>query len=141
MFHRKNGEGSDARIRRTGRLAAREQGAQLSFTGAAALSVNVRDGVSVVEGASSKRGRFRLLELSVGGEKENEKGVAQEQKVLMSVRGDGEVFMGGGGGMVLGEGDLEVAQGDASFQVLARPEGYTLRHVPVSNCLPIGVQP
>lgn len=133
MFHKKYGEGSDARIRRT-----REQGAQLSFTGAAALSVNVRHEASMVE-----RGRFRLLELSVGGEKKNDegelkggdtaKGVAQEPMVLMSVRGDGEVFMGGGGGMVLGEGDLEVSQGDASFQVLARPEGYTLQHVTLLN--------
>lgn len=129
MFHKKYGEGSDARIRRT-----REQGAQLTFTGAAALSVNVRDEASIGEGVSSERSRFRLLELSVGGEKKNDegefeggdtaKGVTQEPMVLMSVRGDGEVFMGGGGGMVLGEGDLEVSQGDASFQVLARPEGY-----------------
>ena len=38
---------------------------------------------------------------------------------MLSVRGDGQVTMAGGGGLVLEEGDLVVSSGDAKFQVRA----------------------
>lgn len=80
-----------------------------SYSGVA-LSVNVRETPNAANSSP-----FKLLELSVGGGEED--AAASEEVVLLSVGGDGRVSMAGGGGVVLGEGDLEVSQGNAMFKV------------------------
>ena len=92
---------------------------EFSFSGAA-LSVNVREPSSAEE-VLPVRDRFRLLELSVGGKRKDEEGreggFEEDADVLMSVRGDGRVLMRGGGGVVVGEGSLDVSQGNANVKV------------------------
>lgn len=88
-----------------------------SYSGVA-FAVNVREETPMLSN------RFRLFELALEGSgvaegEQGEEGLEAdpERVVLLSVRGDGKVSLAGGGGVVLGEGDLEVSRGNASFKV------------------------
>lgn len=89
---------------------------------------DARSGFCISATAAGAEG-FQLLELSVGGKGTGSAGIEggnqdegedgdSENMVLLSVRGDGRVFIDGGGGVIVKDGDLEVAQGDATFKVL-----------------------
>lgn len=107
------------------------QGGDASFSySGVALSVNVKE---TAEHGTRSPDRFRLLELSVGGGEEDEGIAGGDAKVILSVRGDGRMLMAGGGGIVLGEGNLEVSQGDATFQVSARGGGMQAFQINVAD--------